>query len=334
MTTPASNVWMGLMLRAWTQQMRNRVHQSVRGSKLMVSVIVTFMIGYWIFFTDLFWEGIHFLMGIPAIGEILLNRMFYLLFAFLMSMLVSSCVIVGYTTFFKNRETQWMLTLPIPHQDVFRWKFLETTVLASWAFLFLSGPLLLAYALYLRLGWGFLLGVGFIYFPFALICSVMGTWILLFVVRMFHHRSGRKALFALAVALLAATIWTFKPVDVEQLHEIQLTPLLNMLMKNSRHVAQPFLPSYWLGASILSLSSHLWAKLIFFMLVTLSHCLLAMWSIWFLTGKLFYLNSSLVVDRVLHGSTVSRKPRAFAEWTGKLLLAFIPGVRKQVRAIL
>ncbi len=31
----------------------------------------------------------------------------------------------------------FLLSLPIPTQSIFQWKFLESTVLASWAFLFL-----------------------------------------------------------------------------------------------------------------------------------------------------------------------------------------------------
>jgi len=53
-------------------------------------------------------------------------------------MLMFSNMIIGYSTLFKSQETQWMLTLPVRSLDVFRWKLLETTLLASWAFLFLS----------------------------------------------------------------------------------------------------------------------------------------------------------------------------------------------------
>jgi len=327
--------WFRIMLAVTRRQIVNRIRRPVQGSKLMTTVILGFIFGYWIFFTRFFWEGIRFIMGIPALGELLLNRMFYILFAFLMVMLAFSCLIVGYSTFFKNRETQWHLTLPVPYQDVFRWKFAETTLLASWAFLFLSGPLLLAYAIYLKLSIWFLVGVSLIYFPFALLCAVIGTWFLLAFVKIMHNRVTRTLFYISAGVLLILAYVFFKPVNVEHLQELQLTPLMNMLLENSQAAAQPFLPSYWLSACILSLSSQLWAKLIFFVLVILSHCLLGIWSILFLTAGIFYDNTSLVQDRILHGAAL--KARTQVRWatrTAKWFVSMIPGLRPGIRALI
>lgn len=327
--------WFRIMLRVTGQQMLNRIQRPGEGSKLMTVVIIAFIFGYWIFFTRFFWEGIRFIMGIPALGELLLNRMFYILFAFLMVMLAFSCLIVGYSTFFKNRETQWHLTLPVNHQDVFRWKFVETTLLASWAFLFLSGPLLLAYAIYLKLSPWFLFGVAIIYFPFALLCAVVGTWCLLAFVKIMHHPVARIVFYVVAALTLALAYAFFKPVNVEHLQELQITPLMNMLLENSQAAAQPFLPSYWLSACILSLSSGLWAKLAFFVLVILSNCFLALWSILFLTGGVFYENTSLVQDRILHGSAL--KSRAQIRWaarTARWFAMLLPGLKPGIRALI
>ena len=326
--------WFRLMMDVTLRQLQNRLQHPAQGSKLMMTVIACFIIGYWIFFTDFFWEGIRFIMSIPALGELLMNRMFYILFGFLMLMLTFSCLIVGYTTFFKDRETQWLLTLPVSHQNVFRWKFMETTLLASWAFLFLSGPLLLAYAFYLKLSIWFLAGVTVIYFPFALLCAVVGTWCLLLMVKIFHNRISRFIFVGLLGVVFVLSLWLFKPVNVEYLHELQLTPLMNMLLENSRAAAQPFLPSYWLSASILSLSNQLWAKLIFFVLVMISHCFLGFWSVMYLTGGMFYDGASMVQDRALHGGAINAKKRI--RWvanSGRLFSSMIPGLKDGVRAL-
>jgi len=327
--------WFKIMLGVTRRQMVNRIRRPDPGSKLMTTVILGFIFGYWIFFTRFFWEGIRFIMGIPAFGELLLNRMFYILFAFLMVMLAFSCLIVGYSTFFKNRETQWHMTLPVPYQDVFRWKFAETTLLASWAFLFLSGPLLLAYAIYLKLSPWFLFGVTIIYVPFALLCAVVGTWCLLAFVKIMHNRTSRILFYVAAGVLLILAYAFFKPVNVETVHELQLTPLLNMLLENSQTAAEPFLPSYWLSACILSLSSGLWAKLAFFALVILSHGLLGVWSILFLTGGIFYNNTSLVQDRILHGPAL--KSRAQLRWaarSGRWFVSMLPGLKPGIQALI
>ena len=82
----------------------------------------------------------------------------YVLFAFLFALLLLSNLIISYTNLFRNRETTFLLTLPIPAQTIFHWKFIESTVLASWAFVFLIAPLLAAFGLLRGVAVAFLSG--------------------------------------------------------------------------------------------------------------------------------------------------------------------------------
>ncbi len=114
-------------------------------SRLMTAVILVFVLGYLVAGYFLFRAGFWQLARFPGLGGLLIDRMLYLFFAFLMLMLVFSNMVIGYSTVFKSEETQWLLTLPVRAREVFRWKLLESAILASWAFLFLSAPFLLAY---------------------------------------------------------------------------------------------------------------------------------------------------------------------------------------------
>ena len=125
--------------------MRRNILALREKSRLMVSVIALFVVGYWFAGYSIFHMGFLRLAEVPVLQVIVLDRMLYLFFAFLFLMLIFSNMIIGYSTLFKSQETQWMLTLPVRSLDVFRWKLLETTLLASWAFLFLSAPLIVAY---------------------------------------------------------------------------------------------------------------------------------------------------------------------------------------------
>ena len=100
-------------------------------SFLMAAVITLFVVGYWFAGYTVFFAGLHRLGEVPGLQMILVDRMLYLFFAFLFLMLMFSNMIIGYSTLFKSQETQWMLTLPVRSLDVFRWKLMETTLLAS-----------------------------------------------------------------------------------------------------------------------------------------------------------------------------------------------------------
>ena len=61
-------------------------------------------------------------------------------------MLIFSNLIIGYSTLFRNRETMWFLSMPISHESIYHWKFFETLAIpSSWALIFLSAPLMVAY---------------------------------------------------------------------------------------------------------------------------------------------------------------------------------------------
>ena len=95
-----------------------------RDSPLLLFILAGFilsylLVGYWLFFT-----GLNFLHNFQVVGSLLSQRILFLIFAFFFAMLVFSNLIIGYSTLFKNRETQWLMALPVPHRNVYRWKFL------------------------------------------------------------------------------------------------------------------------------------------------------------------------------------------------------------------
>ena len=160
---------------------RRRIYALREQSWLMIVVITSFVMGYWGASYLLFHHGFRFLGNLPGVGSLVVERMLYLFFAFLFVMLVFSNMIIGYSSLYKSQETQWMLTLPVPAAEVFRWKLVETAFLASWAFLFLSAPMIVAYGWERNAGLLFYLKVFLLFLPFTLIPAALGSFILLMV---------------------------------------------------------------------------------------------------------------------------------------------------------
>ncbi len=332
----SSRRFYSIFLWAWKQQTIHRMRQMIEQSRLMMSVIGSFIIGYWIFFTWVFYRGLSFVQyGIPGLGDILVVRLFYLLFALIFVMLMISTGIVGYGVFFRNRETDWLQTMPISHARLFRWKFIEASLLASWAFVFLSGPLLLAYGMLQKLSLWFALEVLLLYLPFSLLANALGAFGILVLVRLWHSRWGRRVVLAGAVLGLAWGYAVFKPIDVNALKEAEIVPLMNMLLKNTRLAATPLLPSYWLASSVIGLGDRLWAKPAFFFAVMLSYALLTCWLVLRYSGQLFYDDASCVQDRRMHGRVIATE--RFVSplvWSGRILFGWMRWLERPVRCIL
>src|SRR5882724_5895915 len=144
-----------LILRVNALQMWRRLKSVREQSWLLTLIIALFIVGYLALSFWLFFRGLKFVAAFPGLGTVLTERLLYLLFAFLFALLLLSNLVISYSNLFRNRETAFLMTMPISSQTIFRWKFLESTVLASWAFLFLIAPLLAAYGLTHKADWHF-----------------------------------------------------------------------------------------------------------------------------------------------------------------------------------
>ncbi len=142
-------VWVNLR-QAW-----RRLAAIRERSALLSGFILLFIGGYAVLAFYLFYRGLQFVSNFPGLGELMVERLLYLLFAFLFGLLLLSNLIISYTNLFRNRETAFLLSLPIDRNAIFRWKFTESTLLASWAFIFLIAPLLAAYGMSNKVPWHF-----------------------------------------------------------------------------------------------------------------------------------------------------------------------------------
>src|SRR5947209_12921168 len=124
-------------------------------STLLTGVIFVFVASYLVLAFWLFFRGLRFVGQFPALGPLLIERLLFMLFAFLFLLLLLSNLVISYSNLFRNRETNFLLSLPVPARTIFQWKFIESTTLASWAFLFLIAPLLGAYGLTRGVAWHF-----------------------------------------------------------------------------------------------------------------------------------------------------------------------------------
>jgi hypothetical protein len=114
-----------LMLWVQWRTFLARVRGTRQQSPLLLFVLAGFILGYLAVGYWLFHAGLNYLYHFPLVGSLLSQRILYLIFGFFFVMLIFSNLIIGYSTLFKNRETQWFLSLPISHLGVYRWKFLS-----------------------------------------------------------------------------------------------------------------------------------------------------------------------------------------------------------------
>jgi ABC-2 type transport system permease protein len=287
-----------LLLRANLVHSWRRLKSAHKTSGTMALAVVLFVAGYQALSFVLFSRGFRFVNNFPALGALLLERLFFLLFAFLLVMLLFSNLVIGYGNFFRNRETEYLFSLPIPARVVFQWKFIESTVLASWAFLFLIAPLLAAY--------GLTRGVPWYYYPmtvvsiglFIVLPGVAGAWVALVLARFLDRRAFQvAALLALAVLLPLLAVWLHPQTLADNPLDTRVLSNLDRLLTRTRFTEWPWLPSFWLSTTVLQWAEGALASAVFFLLVLLSHVMFFGFISFAGAGKFFYESFALAQSR-------------------------------------
>jgi ABC-2 type transport system permease protein len=267
----------------------------------------------------------------------------FLLFALLFLLLMLSNTVISYTNLFRNRETAALLTLPLSTQTIFQWKTIESTILASWAFLFLIAPFLAAYGMTRNVAWHFYPVTVIIVALFIMLPAVLGACLALVIARYMDRRVFQIGALALLVVFLAIVMFWLKPDrTLEESNETRVLGMMDQMLTRTKLAQFQFLPSYWLSQGVLDWTEGAIRAATFFVLVLLSNVLFFGSLAFTMTGSFFYTAASVVQSR----SSVFRRWKWFQLWQlrqqlaeglpGRLerLIALVPGVPSDIRAVI
>jgi len=287
-----------LLLRVNAVHSWRRLKSLHRTSGFMALAVLAFVIGYQVISFILFSRGFQFVNNFPALGALLLERLFFILFAFLFVLLFFSNLVIGYGNFFRNRETQFLIPLPLPTHTIFQWKFIESTVLASWAFLFLIAPLLVAYGLSRDVPWHFYPITVIAIALFIVLPGVAGAWMALGLARWLDRRAFQVAAAVSLTLLLAFLVFWFKPETMpDDPLDTRVVSNLDHLLMRTRFAEWPWLPSFWLSTGVSQWAEGAVSSAGFFLLVLLSNVLFFGAISFTCAGELFYDSFSTVQSR-------------------------------------
>ncbi len=289
-----------LLLRVHVAQAVRRFTEASQRSGFLSTLIVGFLLFYPLLAAGMFYGGLRYVSKFPGLGDLLIERLVFLLFAFLFMLLLFSNVVVGYTNMFRNNESRFLQTLPIPAQSIFRWKLVETAIVASWAFIVLVAPLLLAFGIHQKADWHYYVLTPPLVAVFIMLPAVFGCWIAVAMARFLD----RSLFQATAVLLLLAMCYAVKvylqpEAASEQTLETRVVDLTDRLLAKTQIAQFPFLPSYWLSSTLTHWVEGARAAAGFFAAVLISNVLFFGFIGFTRTGRHFYASLSSTLS---HGS--------------------------------
>ncbi|MBA4389295.1 MAG: hypothetical protein C0404_15090 [Verrucomicrobia bacterium] len=293
------HIWQALNIRMVLEQQ----------SPLKVVFIIVFAAFFEAGLCLLFLDAFKFLDSLGGIGVMVISRLFSLFFLGMGAMLAASGIVTSYTTVFRSDEIPFLFSRPLSHGQVAVYKFIESTLLSSWAFFFVIVPFVWAYGWHERLSPLFALWLFVFSLPFLAICSGIGTILTILMVRWMPPARYMKWPILIVAAAVALYFWRESLAAYQATREGQFS--IASLAPGFQYSTNPLLPSWWISEGVLSLSNGQWFRGFMILNVMISSCLLIVGIISALGRRVFY---GAWLRTVEGDSGTARRPVMFLRW--------------------
>lgn len=240
-----------LVMRARLTEGRHAFRRALARDPLQVALLVAFLVTGFAGLAVLFSTQLRALSSIaptPEDRDTVLGLVLPILFISLFLMLAVSSGITQFAGLFRPREGDPLVSWPVGDREQTLIRFAEGFTFSTWAFLFLCGPLYLAWALELGPSIFFLPLVLVSSVVFALLACSLGSLAAALCGR-FMPRSRRALFLTLlgAVAVVAGRSW----ISMRGLRKAGLMPgaMLGTLSEELSFAFSGFSPSAWMSAA-------------------------------------------------------------------------------------
>ena len=222
---------------------------SVIKSLGVVTVYSIFVVGVYVLAKNI----IAYLLEDVKIGMYLFHRfIFVVLFIFFMAVNIGN-IVVSYSTFFKTKEVDFLLTKPLSFTKIFLVKFFDNFFYSSSTLLLIISAVIASYTSYFGLPWYFIpFAVSFIILPFMFIAGTLGAIILLLIMRVAATFGIKKVLVTLTTVYASATILFYyfsSPVNLVT-RVFQYFPNINNYFGFLENPIVKLLPNHWVAESL------------------------------------------------------------------------------------
>lgn len=240
-----------LLLRVHRQMLRARLRRMVAESRLMTITLTGFLLIYSVSAFVLFRQGLEYFGRLPAAGSLLIDRMLYIIFFCFFIMLVFSVAVTGYISLYRSRDTNWLLTLPLTRRVIFLWKAFEAAVFSSWGLLFITAPLLLAFARERGSSFDFYPKTVIAIIPFVLIASSVAFILMLTVVKWLKRR---QFIYLSVLAVAGLGLWGLRTVQQEKQRVdnagLSAGVIFHQVIRHTEITVNRASPSTWVAGSV------------------------------------------------------------------------------------
>lgn len=229
-----------------------------RESILKVAVVTLGMALLWLIVFALAWAGLRAIdrFGVGMLGdaaisisEVLMPRVLGIAALVLQAMLIVSCGLLAFQSFFRSTEMKLLLGSPVPLRALSLAKLGEVAFFGAWSAAYLGSPVLLAYGLVRHAPWTLLPTALVAFIPFVIIPAALGCMLALAAARLLPRLPRAGLVTALALLVLVGALALRPRLGETRFRE---TADLGRLVELTGRAHNPYVPSTWFAEAIVA----------------------------------------------------------------------------------
>lgn len=308
----------------------NQIREAARKSRLRVTLAVALSALLWFGLFVMFADGFHFLATTiqhPETHDQTVGVVFRVFFASLTLMLLFSSGVILYGSMYRATEAQFLLTLPARGERIFFHKFQEAMFFASWGFLLLGSPMLIAYGVVAGAPWYYYLLLPAFMGSFVYIPGSFGAIACVLVI----HRLTNRRQYVVAATLLTVVgvgLWFIWTVANSPQNDLLTPNWFQEMISRLQFSEHKLLPSWWLSVGLLQASRGQWRDSVLFLSLTISNALF-----WHLIASVVAARYYRAGYSLLHAERSGRR-RAGWGWLDQLVWYATPFLAREMRLLI
>jgi hypothetical protein len=188
-------------------------------------------------------------MTVEVIGFVLMDKILEMAFFVFFIMLLFSNIITSFSTFYNDRELNFLFALPVRPTSIYLAKLLENCLYASWATMVIALPLVCAYGITTK--------APFVFFPISILSIIMylvipaalASMLIFLMLRLFPRLKSRDVIL-LSVMFVVGLTFLYIKIQNPALLKIFETENEQELLEFAAHlttVGGIYVPSTWLS---------------------------------------------------------------------------------------
>ncbi len=220
------------------------------GKRLKLIILVALAVGFWLFTFLVFQKVLIYFRSVELFGDLLNYRLLSMMLLTFFSILLFSNLISALSTFFLSEDLNLIMSRPVPLDDIYYARLIETLVYSSWMVLLFALPVFLAYGRVYGASWKYYAVFLGALMPFLLIPSTLGVLLAMVLVNLFPARRTKDILFLLTLFLVIGIYFLLRFLQPERLvNPDSFASLVDYITALSAP-SWPFSPSFWFAESM------------------------------------------------------------------------------------